>query len=115
MKKKIKLLTLAKEEVNPLDHFKIRINLETNMWNHSSLPKYNAFDSQFAGRFKQRREIITDRALMNRKSYAGLAQAGKTQTINYYNINGKLYFMDLPGCSYAKVSQETKAKWGEDD
>ena len=40
-------------------------------------------------------------------------QPGKTQTINYYNINELLYFVDLPGYGYAKVSKELQAKWGK--
>ena len=53
-------------------------------------------------------------ALMNRKSLARTSsQPGKTQTINFYNINEELYFVDLPGYGYAKVSKEIKAKWGK--
>ena len=53
-------------------------------------------------------------ALMNRKSLARTsAQPGKTQTINFYNINDELYFVDLPGYGYAKVSQQEKEKWGK--
>ena len=53
-------------------------------------------------------------ALVNRKALARTsAQPGKTQTINFYNINEELYLVDLPGYGYAKVSQETKAKWGK--
>ena len=53
-------------------------------------------------------------ALMNRKSYARTSQQpGKTQTINFYNINELLYFVDLPGYGYAKVSQDTVKKWGK--
>ena len=41
------------------------------------------------------------------------AQPGKTQTINFYNVNKEVYFVDLPGYGYAKVSEEVKAKWGK--
>ena len=52
--------------------------------------------------------------MMNRKSYARTSQKpGKTQTINFYNINDLLYFVDLPGYGYAQVSQEVKKKWGK--
>ena len=52
-------------------------------------------------------------ALMNRKSYARIsATPGKTQTINFYNINDEMYLVDLPGYGYAKVSQQEKEKWG---
>ena len=52
-------------------------------------------------------------AVMNRKSLARTsAQPGKTQTINFYNVNDAFYLVDLPGYGYAKVSEEVKAKWG---
>ena len=55
-------------------------------------------------------------ALMNRKAYARTSsQPGKTQTINFYNINGALYYVDLPGYGYAKIAVEVKEKWGQDD
>ena len=52
-------------------------------------------------------------ALVNRKAQARTSsQPGKTQTINFYNVNQELYFVDLPGYGYAKVSVEIKEKWG---
>ena len=51
---------------------------------------------------------------MNRKSYARIsATPGKTQTINFYNINSEIYLVDLPGYGYAKVSEQEKIKWGK--
>ena len=53
-------------------------------------------------------------ALMNRKSYARIsATPGKTQTINFYNINEEMYLVDLPGYGYAKVSEKDKIEWGK--
>lgn len=53
-------------------------------------------------------------ALMNRKSYARTSQQpGKTQTINFYNINNCMYCVDLPGYGFAKVSKEVQEKWGK--
>ena len=53
-------------------------------------------------------------ALMNRKALARVSsQPGKTQTINYYNVNDKIYLVDLPGYGYTKVAVEVKAKWGK--
>src|SRR5699024_8966418 len=50
----------------------------------------------------------------NRTSLASTSpQPGKSQTINFYSINDALYFVDLPGYGYAKVSLEAKAKWGK--
>lgn len=53
-------------------------------------------------------------ALLNRKSLARTSsQPGKTQTINFYNVNDTLNFVDLPGYGYAKVSKTEKEKWGK--
>ncbi len=51
---------------------------------------------------------------MNRKALARTSsQPGKTQTINFYNINDAMYLVDLPGYGYAKVSESERAKWGK--
>ena len=53
-------------------------------------------------------------ALLNRKSLARTsAQPGKTQTINFYNVNDAMYLVDLPGYGYAKTSASEKEKWGK--
>ncbi|MDP5272687.1 ribosome biogenesis GTP-binding protein YihA/YsxC [Chengkuizengella axinellae] len=52
--------------------------------------------------------------LINRKNLARTSsQPGKTQTLNYYRINSDLYFVDLPGYGYAKVSKSRRQEWGE--
>ena len=52
-------------------------------------------------------------ALMNRKSLARVSgQPGKTRTINFYNIENRLFFVDLPGYGYAKAPKHEKEKWG---
>jgi GTP-binding protein len=51
--------------------------------------------------------------MMNRKNLARTSsKPGKTQTLNYYLINNEIFFVDLPGYGYAKVSKTEKAKWG---
>ena len=66
----------------------------------------------FAGKSNVGKSSLIN-GLMNRKSYARTSQQpGKTQTINFYNINEEIYFVDLPGYGYAKVSEAIKAKWG---
>ena len=51
---------------------------------------------------------------MNRKAYARTSsQPGKTQTINFYNINNAFYYVDLPGYGYAKVAQAEKQRWSD--
>lgn len=52
-------------------------------------------------------------ALLNRKNIARISSSpGKTRTINFFNIDDKLYFVDLPGYGYATVSKTEKASWG---
>ena len=89
------------------------VNLETVCGITSKLPENDKLEVAFAGRSNVGKSSLIN-ALMNRKSYARPAQQpGKTQTINFYNINELLYFVDLPGYGYAKVSQDTVKKWGK--
>ena len=79
----------------------------------SKLPDTNRPEVAFAGKSNVGKSSLIN-GLMNRKSLARTsAQPGKTQTINYYNINQELYFVDLPGYGYANASVEVKAKWGK--
>lgn len=88
------------------------VNLETVCGVTSVLPVNDKVEIAFSGKSNVGKSSLIN-ALMNRKSYARTSQhPGKTQTINFYNINEELYFVDLPGYGYAKVSEELKAKWG---
>mgnify|MGYP001074419416 CR=1 FL=1 len=88
------------------------VELETICGITSSLPENELPEFAFAGKSNVGKSSLIN-ALMFRKSYARTSsQPGKTQTINFYNIERELYFVDLPGYGYAKVSQEIKAKWG---
>jgi len=89
------------------------VALETVCGITSTLPENEKIEVAFAGKSNVGKSSLIN-ALMNRKSLARTSsQPGKTQTINYYNINHELYFVDLPGYGYAKVSEEVKAKWGK--
>lgn len=89
------------------------VNLETVCGITSKLPENDKLEVAFAGRSNVGKSSLIN-ALMNRKSYARTSQQpGKTQTINFYNINELLYFVDLPGYGCAKVSQDTVKKWGK--
>lgn len=89
------------------------VNLETVIGVTSKIPENTKMEIAFAGKSNVGKSSLIN-ALMNRKSLARTsAQPGKTQTINFYNINDELYFVDLPGYGYAKVSEQEKAKWGK--
>lgn len=79
----------------------------------STIPDTGKPEVAFAGKSNVGKSSLIN-ALMNRKSLARTsAQPGKTQTINFYNINKEMYLVDLPGYGYAKVSQSEKEKWGK--
>ncbi len=89
------------------------VALETVCGITSKLPENQHMEFAFAGKSNVGKSSLIN-GLMNRKALARTsAQPGKTQTINYYNINDELYFVDLPGYGYAKVSEQEKAKWGK--
>lgn len=87
--------------------------LETVCGVTSKLPENVKLEIAFAGKSNVGKSSLIN-ALMNRKSLARTSQQpGKTQTINYYNINDILYFVDLPGYGFAKVSKQLKEQWGK--
>ena len=87
--------------------------LETVCGITSVLPKNDLPEIAFLGKSNVGKSSLIN-TLMQRKSLARTSQApGKTQTINYYKVNDSLYFVDLPGYGYAKVSQELRQKWGK--
>ena len=89
------------------------VSLETVCGITSKLPDNPYNEVAFAGKSNVGKSSLIN-ALMNRKSLARTsAEPGKTQTINFYNINDAMYLVDLPGYGYAKASEEVKAKWGK--
>ena len=89
------------------------VSLETVCGITSRLPQSIHPEVAFAGKSNVGKSSLIN-ALMNRKSLARTsAQPGKTQTINYYNINDEIYFVDLPGYGYAKTSESVRAQWGK--
>ena len=89
------------------------VNLETVCGITSKLPDNTLPEIAFAGKSNVGKSSLIN-ALMNRKSYARIsAKPGKTQTINFYNINEAVYLVDLPGYGYAKVSEQEKIQWGQ--
>lgn len=89
------------------------VSLETVCGITSRFPDNTLPEIAFAGKSNVGKSSLIN-ALMNRKSLARTSsQPGKTQTVNFYNINSEMYFVDLPGYGYAKVSKTEKEKWGK--
>ena len=89
------------------------VELEKVLGVTSKLPEGTLPEVAFAGKSNVGKSSLIN-ALLNRKSLARVSQhPGKTQTINYYNVNKELYLVDLPGYGYAEAAEEVKAKWGK--
>lgn len=89
------------------------VNLETVCGVTSKLPENSLPEIAFAGKSNVGKSSLIN-GLMNRKSLARTSSSpGKTQTINYYNINNEMYFVDLPGYGYATANEKVKATWGK--
>ncbi|MCH5255067.1 MAG: YihA family ribosome biogenesis GTP-binding protein [Lachnospiraceae bacterium] len=89
------------------------VNLERVCGITSKLPDNQLMEIAFAGKSNVGKSSLIN-GLMNRKSLARTsAKPGKTQTINYYNINDSMYFVDLPGYGYATANVAVKAEWGK--
>lgn len=90
-----------------------KVNLDIVIGVTSAIPDTEFPEVAFAGKSNVGKSSLIN-ALMNRKSYARTSsQPGKTQTINFYNINDAVYLVDLPGYGYANASPAVKAKWGK--
>ena len=89
------------------------VSLETVCGITSKLPETDKPEIAFAGKSNVGKSSLIN-GLMNRKALARTSSSpGKTQTINFYNINEEMYLVDLPGYGYAKVSEQEKIKWGQ--
>ena len=89
------------------------LSLETVCGITSRLPENSCPEVAFAGKSNVGKSSLIN-ALVNRKSFARTSsEPGKTQTINFYNVNNEVYLVDLPGYGYARTSMETREKWGK--
>lgn len=89
------------------------VNLEAVGVKFEQFPETGLPEVAFAGRSNVGKSSLIN-GLINRKSYARISgQPGKTQTINFYNVEDQLYFVDLPGYGYAKTSKANRISWGK--
>ena len=75
------------------------------------IPKDNLAEVAFAGRSNVGKSSLIN-CLLNRKKLAKISSTpGKTRQLNYFRINDRFYFVDLPGYGFAKVSKSEKLQW----
>ena len=90
-----------------------QVSLETVCGVTSKFPDNQMPEIAFAGKSNVGKSSLIN-AIMNRKSLARTSsQPGKTQTVNFYNVNDTFYLVDLPGYGYAKANEAVKAQWGK--
>lgn len=90
-----------------------KVNLDIVIGVKSEVPDTVYPEVAFAGKSNVGKSSLIN-AMMNRKAYARTsAQPGKTQTINYYNVNDEIYLVDLPGYGYTRANVKVKEQWGK--
>lgn len=88
------------------------VNFLISAVNPKQYPAANVPELAFAGRSNVGKSSLINK-LLNRKNLARVSQKpGKTATINFFDIDGSINFVDLPGYGFARVSKEEKKKWG---
>ena len=76
-------------------------------------PKNRLPEIAFAGKSNVGKSSVINRVLQ-RKNFARVGEKpGKTIHVNYFTVDSKCYFVDLPGYGFAKVSQKEKERWGK--
>ncbi|MFP4697443.1 MAG: ribosome biogenesis GTP-binding protein YihA/YsxC [Eubacteriales bacterium] len=88
------------------------VSLEVVAGRTDQLPENDKAEIAFAGKSNVGKSSLIN-TLINRKALARTSGSpGKTQTINFYNVEDQLFFVDLPGYGYAKVSKKERERWG---
>ena len=85
----------------------------TSVGRPDQIPEESLPEIAFAGRSNVGKSSLLNR-LLNRKRLAKTSHTpGKTRTLNYYQVNGDLYLVDLPGYGYARRSYSERQKWAK--
>ncbi len=94
--------------VNNVELAKVGVKPSQFPDSHEYLPEF-----AFVGKSNVGKSSLIN-TMVNRKKMARTSQnPGKTRTINFYNVEDTVYFVDLPGYGYAKISRSESEKWGQ--
>lgn len=89
------------------------VRLEMTAGNVSQFPDHGLPEIAFAGKSNVGKSSLLN-VLISRRALARTSgQPGKTQTINFYNVEEEVLFVDLPGYGYAKVAKTRREQWGK--
>lgn len=89
------------------------VDLTISAVSDEQYPKTTIPEIALVGRSNVGKSSLTN-VLINRRNFAHTSsQPGKTQTLNFYNVEDQLYFVDVPGYGYAKVSKKERERFGQ--
>lgn len=85
----------------------------SSYFNYNDIPKIGYPEIAFAGRSNVGKSTLINK-ILNRKKLVQVSKTpGKTKALNYFEVNGKYYFVDLPGFGFAKVPKPEREAWGK--
>ncbi|WP_105956232.1 ribosome biogenesis GTP-binding protein YihA/YsxC [Apilactobacillus quenuiae] len=89
------------------------VNIDISAVEPKQYPSNGYPEIALVGRSNVGKSSLTN-VLINRNSYARTSNTpGKTQTLNFYNVDDKMFFVDIPGYGYARISKKEREKWGQ--
>jgi len=84
----------------------------TSAMNAAQFPEGGLPEIALVGRSNVGKSSLINRLVERKRLARTSSQPGRTQTMNFYRVNDRMHFVDLPGYGYAKVSQAMRRKWG---
>ncbi len=84
----------------------------TSAYDYDGCPQHNWLEFAFAGRSNVGKSSLINKLLNRKKLARTSSDPGRTQSINFYNIDDRFFLVDLPGYGFARVPEQVKNEWG---